>query len=373
MAQYEIDDVCKLSVGDTRSVMSYEPPTAFFSYSRDDREFAFRLAEDLKATGARVWLDQRNITPGERWDRAIEDALLNCTCLVVILSPASVRSVNVLDEISFALETEKQIVPVLYRDCSIPLRIRRVQYLDFRADYAHALTGLVAALGQSLEPSAPVPSTNSERVNDTDQTPIRPVVRSGLRPRFSASVKVAIVLCGILTLPSAFYLASSWLRPTHNETVDQKKMVKRETAETLAPPPASPDSISGDWRSEAFSDPNLSSPAPQQYYFRLKAVGAHLFGSVRLFEPPGHPTGIVNGVSNGKIDGDKISFEYIGGWKHQDAQGNLREVKELFFGVVSGDQIQFTYQRDDSVPIEFTAKKVVGSASGSTNASGSTK
>jgi hypothetical protein len=114
--------------------MTYEPPTAFFSYSRDDREFAFRLAEDLKATGARVWLDQRNITPGERWDRAIEDALLNCTCLIVILSPSSVRSVNVLDEVSFALEKEKQIVPVLYHDCAIPLRIRRVQYLDFRTD-----------------------------------------------------------------------------------------------------------------------------------------------------------------------------------------------------------------------------------------------
>jgi hypothetical protein len=343
--------------------MTYEPLIAFFSYSRDDREFAFRLAEDLKATGARVWLDQRNITPGERWDRAIEDALLNCTCLIVILSPSSVRSVNVLDEVSFALEKEKQIVPVLYRDCAIPLRIRRVQYLDFRTDYAHALTGLVAAVGQSLEPRAPVSSTNSEQVNNTDQTPRGPVVRRGLRPRFSAWVKIAIVLCGILTLASAFYWASSRLRPTHGETVDQKRVVEPETprsaaTEALATPSASPDSISGDWRSEVFSDPD-----PQQYYFRLKAAGARLFGSVRLVEPPGHPTGIAHGVGNGKIDGDKISFEYIGGWKHQDAQGNLRELKESFFGVVSGDHIQFTYQRDDSAPIEFTAKKVVAGAS----------
>jgi hypothetical protein len=111
---------------------------------------------------------------------------------------------------------------------------------------------------------------------------------------------------------------------------------------------------------EVFSDPD------PQYYFSLKAAGARLFGSVRLVEPPGHPTGIVHGVGNGKIDGDKISFEYIGGWKHQDPQGNLREVKESFYGLVSGDQIQFTYQREDSAPIEFTAKKVVGSASGST-------
>jgi hypothetical protein len=340
--------------------------SAFFSYSREDREFAFRLAEDLKATGARVWLDQRNITPGDRWDRAIEDALLNCTYLIVILSPSSVRSVNVLDEVSFALEKEKQIVPVLYRDCEIPLRIRRVQYLDFRTDYAHALTGLVAALGQSLEPSAPVSSTNSEQVNDTNPTPRRPVLRRGLRPRFSASVKIAIVLCGILILASAFYLASSRLRPTRKERVDPKQLVKPETphsraAEVLATPSATPDVISGDWHSEVFSD-----SGPQQYYFTLKAAGDRLFGSVRFVQPPGHPTGIVYGVGNGKIDGNRISFEYTGGWKHQDTQGNLREVKESFFGLVSGDQIQFTYQREDSVPIQFTAKKVVESVSGTT-------
>jgi TIR domain len=343
--------------------MTYDPPTAFLSYSRDDREFAFRLAEDLKTTGARVWLDQRNITPGERWDRAIEDALLNCTCLIVVLSPSSVRSVNVLDEVSFALEKEKQIVPVLYRDCAIPLRIRRVQYLDFRTDYTHGLTGLVAALRQSLEPGAPGSSTSPEQVNGTDQTLRRPVVRKGLRSRFSASVKIAIVLCGILALASAFYLASSRQRPTHKERVDEKQAVKPETspsraAEVVVTRSASPDLISGDWHSEVFSDPD-----PQQYYFRLKAVGARLFGTVRLVEPPGHPTGIVYGVGNGKIDSDKISFEYIGGWKHQDEQGNVHEVKESFFGLVSGDQIQFTYQREDSVPIQFTAKKVVGSAS----------
>ena len=38
--------------------LATEPQTAFFSYSRDDSEFALRLAEDLKAAGANVrkWL-----------------------------------------------------------------------------------------------------------------------------------------------------------------------------------------------------------------------------------------------------------------------------------------------------------------------------
>jgi hypothetical protein len=106
--------------------LAAEAQAAFFSYSREDSEFAVRLAKDLKAAGAMVWMDQVDITAGKRWDRAIEDALTNCPSLLVILSPASVNSTNVLDEVSFALETQKTVIPVLYRECRIPFRLRRV-------------------------------------------------------------------------------------------------------------------------------------------------------------------------------------------------------------------------------------------------------
>jgi len=52
-----------------------EVQSAFVSCSRDDSEFALRLARDLKAAGARVWLDQLDIEPGHPWDNAIEEAL----------------------------------------------------------------------------------------------------------------------------------------------------------------------------------------------------------------------------------------------------------------------------------------------------------
>ena len=97
--------------------MAAEPQTAFFSYSRHDSEFALRLAEDLKAAGANVWLDQLDIAPGQRWARAVQDALNNCHRLLVILSPASVDSTNVEDEVAFALEEHKTVIPVFYRDC----------------------------------------------------------------------------------------------------------------------------------------------------------------------------------------------------------------------------------------------------------------
>jgi len=122
--------------------------TAFFSYSREDSEFVLHVARDLKAAGANVWLDQMDIVPGQRWDEAIERALAGCPRMLVVLSPTSVRSTNVMDEVSFALEEGKTVIPILYRDCAIPFRLRRVQYIDLRHDYDHGLAELLRLLAE---------------------------------------------------------------------------------------------------------------------------------------------------------------------------------------------------------------------------------
>jgi len=124
-----------------------DAPTAFFSYSREDSEFALRLAGDLKAAGANVWLDQLDIAPGQRWARAVQDALNNAERVLVILSPASVASTNVEDEVAFALDEHKSIIPVFYRDCKVPFQLRPFQYADFRTDFDHGLKVLLKTLG----------------------------------------------------------------------------------------------------------------------------------------------------------------------------------------------------------------------------------
>ena len=120
--------------------------SAFISYSRADSEFALRLARDLKAAGARVWLDQIDIVPGASWDNAVETALMAAEYMLLILSPSSAKSDNVRDEVSYALENGKTVIPVLYMDCVIPLRLQRKQRIDFRADYGRGLSGLLDQL-----------------------------------------------------------------------------------------------------------------------------------------------------------------------------------------------------------------------------------
>jgi hypothetical protein len=135
--------------------MSASDPAAFISYSRSDSEFVMRLAGDLKAAGANVWLDQLDIPPGERWDRSVEGALDVSPLMLVVLSSAAVDSMNVMDEVSFALEKRKTVIPIVIEDCPIPFRLRRIQHIDFRRDYARGLSALLTHLGvHAAEPAA---------------------------------------------------------------------------------------------------------------------------------------------------------------------------------------------------------------------------
>lgn len=45
--------------------MATNAPAAFLGYSRDDSDFALRLAEDLKVARANVWINQRDIGFGQ--------------------------------------------------------------------------------------------------------------------------------------------------------------------------------------------------------------------------------------------------------------------------------------------------------------------
>jgi len=152
---------------------------AFFSYSREDSQFAFRLAKDLKDAGAAVWIDQLDIEPGQDWDIAVEAAVARCPRMLLVLSPISVQSRNVRNEIAFALDEKKSIIPVLYQDCMVPLQLRRVQHIDFRTDYEHGLKSLLKVLGveQAVAASvAPVPATPKEAHPAPTDTGVRRLI-----------------------------------------------------------------------------------------------------------------------------------------------------------------------------------------------------
>ena len=119
----------------------------FLSYSRKDSKFALHLAKDLKKSNFNIWVDQFNIPGGEHWDDNIEKALDNSCAMIVILSPSSVASDRVKDEVSYALENNIHILPIRYKDTQIPYRWRRLQSMDIdEKNYDKKIDGFIQSI-----------------------------------------------------------------------------------------------------------------------------------------------------------------------------------------------------------------------------------
>ena len=127
----------------------------FLSYSRADGTFALRFATDLRSRGVAMWVDQIDIRPSEHWDRAIERAVRECRGIVVIISPRSIASDNVADEISFAIDSGKSVLPVMIERCTLPLRITRMQMIDATGSYDRALQQCLEVIGGGGAPPQP--------------------------------------------------------------------------------------------------------------------------------------------------------------------------------------------------------------------------
>lgn len=127
--------------------MAEQAGKTFISYAREDKEFALKLAGDLRGAGEDVWVDQLDIPPGAQWPKRIEEAVESCPRMLVILSPASVASKNVTNEVLYALDEGKEVIPVLHRKCKVPLNLLSIQHVDFTKDFDGGLKLLLGALG----------------------------------------------------------------------------------------------------------------------------------------------------------------------------------------------------------------------------------
>jgi len=83
----------------------------FISYSRRDQEFVTRLALELNAQVAGVWFDQSAIQAGQKWHDEIMDGIRECKAFILVLSPDSIESRYVREEVNKALQLGKTIFP----------------------------------------------------------------------------------------------------------------------------------------------------------------------------------------------------------------------------------------------------------------------
>jgi adenylate cyclase len=84
----------------------------FISYSSKDREKAEQFTELLSSAGLSVWIDQAGLEVSNSWSKEIVAAINDCKAFVVLLSPNSLESHNVIKEVSLASEKRKKILPL---------------------------------------------------------------------------------------------------------------------------------------------------------------------------------------------------------------------------------------------------------------------
>ena len=141
----------------------------FLSHTSEDKPFVRRLAQDLKAHGITVWLDEAELLPGDRLFEKIEAAVEEMQYLGVILSPRSVASSWVKEELRMAQilnlsQRDVKILPILFEYCEVPLSLRGLFWADFTQDYDAGLSkilrrllpGLVIENGHSTRPNRPL-------------------------------------------------------------------------------------------------------------------------------------------------------------------------------------------------------------------------
>jgi hypothetical protein len=133
------------------TTISALPPKVFISYSHIDRDFVSKLAKELLKHRIIVWWDEWEIKVGDSLIAKIEDGITGSAYLVVVLSPTSVNSSWVKEELNSAIirqleEKRTFVLPLLLNDCKIPLFLKEKKYADFRENFQKGLNDLISAI-----------------------------------------------------------------------------------------------------------------------------------------------------------------------------------------------------------------------------------
>lgn len=87
--------------------------SVFISYSRIDKTFVQNLTCSLDKLSVAYFLDEKDIEWGVNVAEAISDALMSCSSILVVISPASLKSHWVPFEIGQARALGKTVLPLL--------------------------------------------------------------------------------------------------------------------------------------------------------------------------------------------------------------------------------------------------------------------
>ena len=147
----------------------------------------------------------------------MENALRDCSIFMVILTPASIASENVKDEIGYAIDHGKRILPVLLEDCDVPLRLRRFQYVDFTAkSFEQGLESAKELLGGLVDEASEPIAVKPLAVENVSKS--KPVSNASAQKKpMSRSMIIGIIVVVVIVLA---IIIGIWLTSGDNSSGD---------------------------------------------------------------------------------------------------------------------------------------------------------
>ncbi len=185
----------------------------FLSYASQDRERVLPLVEALQQDGFSIWWD-RNIRPGPSFDREIESAIQDASCMIVVWSEYSIESEWVRNEIDEGVR-RGILVPVFIDDVLPPLAYRRRQAANLTSwdggrDGAYDM--LLAGIDAVLEGKGQ-PDKNEQGTATATRSQGHPVDTPPSRRRASTTISKtkASMLAGICLLLGGGGIVTTWI------------------------------------------------------------------------------------------------------------------------------------------------------------------
>jgi len=147
----------------------------FISHASADKSFVDRLVADLTKCGVDVWYDKFDIQLGDSIPGKVNEGLSSSKYFAIVLSPNSVRSRWVTEELNAALATQIAssgtfLLPLMLKTCDLPPLLAHRKYADFRDDYDSALAELLAVFEKDAEATASLDGKELFPWPDTQQS-----------------------------------------------------------------------------------------------------------------------------------------------------------------------------------------------------------
>lgn len=183
----------------------------FISYAkRDTRALALKIRDELAALpDVTVWIDEA-LEVASSWASQIEQEIDRCDYLIVLLSPDVNRRATatqarsfVLNEIDYAQQLHKPIIPVMAQTTRVPVQIAGIQYVDLTQDENAGIQRLIRRVLKDNEAEASGEAETSSQ-GDTPRQPDR--AKSGTRLTagriaigLSVFLLIAVAIVAIMT------------------------------------------------------------------------------------------------------------------------------------------------------------------------------